>query len=58
MKHSLDRLFAPVALLAFAAYLGIIIWHVPRFGLVAVSLISVALGAYDFARTFWLRRQS
>ena len=58
MRHSLDRVFAPVALIAFAAYMALIIWHVPRVGLVAVTVISLGLGAYDFARTFWLRRQS
>ena len=58
MRHSLDKVFAPLALIAFAAYMALIIWHVPRFGLVAVTLISLALGAYDFARTFWLWRRS
>ena len=55
--NALDRIFAPIALLAFGAYLLIIITHVPRFGLVAVSIIAFALGAYDFALILFRRRK-
>lgn len=51
----LDRILAPLALLAFAGYLSILIWHVPKFGLIAVCVISVALGAFDFARILFHR---
>lgn len=38
-------------LLSFAAlviFLGILLWHVPRFDLGAVLVLSVALAAWDF----------
>lgn len=52
----LDRILAPLALLTFAAYLAILIWYVPRPGLVAVCIISVLLCAYDFLRSSYIRR--
>lgn len=52
---TLDRIFAPLALLAFAGYLGILIWNVPKFGLVMVSVIAVLLAAFDFARSAMIR---
>jgi hypothetical protein len=55
--NALDRIFAPIALLAFGAYLVIVITHVPRFGLVLVSIIAFLLGAYDFALTLLRRRR-
>jgi hypothetical protein len=55
MTH-LDRVVAPLALLAFAGYLGILIYYVPKPGLVAVSVISVLLGAFDFLRSTFIRR--
>ena len=52
----LDKLFAIVALLAFAGFLGILIWFVPRPGLVLVCVVSVLLCAYDFIRSTFIRR--
>ena len=52
----LDRIFAVLAFLAFAGFLLILIWHVPKPGLVAVSVASVAMCAYDFARSAFIRR--
>jgi hypothetical protein len=45
-----DRVVATLAMAAFAGYLGILIWHVPKFGLVAVSVIVVGMGVFDFGR--------
>lgn len=45
-----DRVVATLAMAAFAGYLLILIWHVPKFGLVAVSLIAVGMGVFDFGR--------
>jgi hypothetical protein len=53
----LDRIFAPIAVLAFGGYLLIIITHVPRFGLVAVSIIAFGLAAADFAITLFRRHK-
>jgi hypothetical protein len=53
---TLDRIFATLSLLAFAGFLGILIWFVPRPGLVAVSVISVLLCAFDFVRSAFIRR--
>ncbi len=55
--NALDRIFGPIAFLAFGAYLLIIITHVPRFGLVVVSIIAFGLGAYDFALILFRRRK-
>ena len=52
----LDRIFAPLAFLAFAGFLGILIWFVPQLGLVAGLRHRVALGAYDFVRSIFIRR--
>ena len=52
----LDRTFATLSVLAFAGFLLILIWFVPRPGLVAVCVISVALCAYDFVRSTYIRR--
>lgn len=52
----LDRLFAVLAFLAFAGFLGILVWYVPRPGLVVVSVASVLLCAYDFIRSTFIRR--
>lgn len=49
----LDRLFAVLAFLAFAGFLGILVWYVPRPGLVVVSVL---LCAYDFIRSTFIRR--
>ena len=53
---ALDKIFAPLALLAFAGFLGILIYYVPRPGLVIVCLISIALCAFDFMRSTFIRR--
>ena len=52
----LDRTFAVLSLLAFAGFLVILIWHVPRPGLVVVCVISIGLCAYDFIRSTFIRR--
>lgn len=52
----LDRVFAVLSLFAFAGFLGILIWFVPRPGLVAVSVIGVLLCAFDFLRSAFIRR--
>jgi hypothetical protein len=54
---ALDKLFAVLALLAFAGFLGILIMFVPRPGLVAVCVISVVLCGYDFYRSATMRRR-
>jgi hypothetical protein len=53
---ALDRIFALLSLLAFAGFLAILIWFVPRPGLVVVCVICVALCAYDFIRSTFIRR--
>ena len=50
MTH-IDRLFALLAFLSFAGFLGILIWFVPKLGLVVVSLICIAMCGYDFMRS-------
>ena len=52
----LDRLFATLAVLAFAGFMIILIWFVPRPGLVLVSIVSIGLCAYDFVRSTYIRR--
>jgi len=54
--RKLDLLFASLSLLAFAGYLGLLIWFVPRPGLVAVCIICVLLCAIDFVRSTFIRR--
>ena len=53
---ALDKIFATLSLLAFAGFLGILIWFVPRPGLIIVSIASVLLCAYDFVRSTYIRR--
>jgi hypothetical protein len=48
---NLDRVFALLSFFAFAGFLGILIWFVPKMGLVVVSLICIAMCGYDFARS-------
>jgi hypothetical protein len=55
MTH-LDRAFAILALLAFAGFLAILIYFVPRPGLVIVSVASILMCAYDFLRSNFIRR--
>ncbi len=52
----LDRLFALLALLAFAGFLAILIYFVPKPGLVLVSVASILMCAYDFLRSNFIRR--
>jgi hypothetical protein len=54
--NALDKVFAVLALLAFAGFLGILIWYVPRPGLIVVCVVSVLLCAYDFLRSAFIRR--
>ena len=53
---NLDRALALLSFLAFAGFLGILIWFVPRPGLVLVCVVSVLLCAYDFLRSTFIRR--
>ncbi len=50
MKTS-DVILALLALLTFAAFLGILVWKVPDPALIAVCLIGLALAVLDFTRT-------
>ncbi len=52
----LDRVFAALSFLAFAGFLLILIWHVPRPGLIAVCIVCILLCAYDFVRSTFIRR--
>ena len=52
----LDKVFAVLSLLAFAGFLLILIWFVPRPGLIAVCVASILLCAYDFIRSAFIRR--
>jgi hypothetical protein len=53
----LDKVMAAVSLFAFAGFLGILIWFVPKPGLVVVSLICIAMCAYDFLRSATAKRR-
>ena len=53
---ALDRIFALLSLLAFAGFLAILIFFVPRPGLVVVCVVCVGLCAYDFIRSTFIRR--
>ena len=53
---ALDKILATLSLLAFAGFLGVLIYFVPRPGLVAVCVVSVLLCAFDFARSAFIRR--
>ena len=52
----LDRVFATLSLLLFAGFLGILIWFVPKPGLILVCVLCVAFCAYDFVRSAYIRR--
>jgi hypothetical protein len=52
----LDRVLAVVSLLAFAGFLGILIWFVPKPGLMIVCVVCIGLCAYDFLRSTYIRR--
>jgi hypothetical protein len=53
----LDRIFASASLIAFGAYLLVVITKVPRFGLVAVVIVAFALAAFDFGLLLSRRRR-
>lgn len=46
-----DKLIAALALAFLAAFIGIIVWFVPDLDLIIVSVIAVAMGAYDFYKS-------
>ncbi len=51
----LDLLLATIATLCFVAYMAVLIWKVPSPPLIVVSVLGVAMAAYDFGRTYWRR---
>jgi hypothetical protein len=53
---TLDKVFAILSLLAFTGFLAILIYFVPRPGLVVVCVVCVLLCAFDFARSAFIRR--
>jgi hypothetical protein len=53
---TLDKVLAILSLLAFAGFLAILIYFVPRPGLVVVCIASVLLCAFDFVRSAFIRR--
>lgn len=44
----IDRIMALVAVVTLAAFLGILVWKVPRVDLAAVIAITLALALWDF----------
>jgi hypothetical protein len=52
----LDRVLAFLSLFAFAGFLIILIYYVPKPGLVLVCVASIGLCAYDFIRSTFIRR--
>ncbi len=44
----MDRLMALLALAVLAAFLGILVWKVPRLDLMAVTAITLGLALWDF----------
>ena len=46
-----DWIVAPLALIAFAFSVGVVIWFVPAPALVVVTVFGVGLAAYDFYLT-------
>lgn len=53
-----DVIIAMLALLTFAAFLGVLIWKVPDPALIAVCLIGLAMAVFDFTRTAVRRRSA
>ncbi|MCR9151122.1 MAG: hypothetical protein NXH83_13180 [Rhodobacteraceae bacterium] len=43
-----DRIPALVGFLTLAAFLAILVWHVPRLDLGAVAAVTLAFAAWDF----------
>ncbi len=44
----MNRVLATVAFLTLAAFIGILVWNVPRLDLAMVSLFALGLAFYDF----------
>jgi hypothetical protein len=53
----LDLVFATLAFLAFAGFLGILIYFVPKPGLILVCVVCAGLCAYDFVRSATAQRR-
>lgn len=49
----MDRLMALLALAVLAAFLGILVWKVPRLDLMAVVGVTLALASWDFIANAW-----
>ena len=49
----MDRLMALLALVTLAAFLGILVWKVPRIDLFAVIAITLVLATWDFIGNAW-----
>ncbi|EYD72697.1 hypothetical protein [Limimaricola hongkongensis] len=47
----LNRIMTIVALAVFLGFLGILVWHIPRFDLGAVLAVTVALVLWDVFTT-------
>lgn len=52
----MDRILPIAAFLILAAFLGVLVWFVPRLDLGAVVAITLALTGWDFARSIFSRR--
>jgi hypothetical protein len=52
----LDRIFAAIGFFAFAGFLGILIYFVPKTGLILVCIVCIGLCGYDFIRSTYIRR--
>jgi uncharacterized membrane protein len=46
-----DRILALAAYLTLAAFLGILVWNVPRLDLGVVVAVTLALAGFDFVRS-------
>ncbi len=44
----MNKAMALIAFLSLAAFLGILVWHVPHWDLIAVTAVVVLLAARDF----------
>lgn len=44
----MDRLLCIVAFAVLVAFVGVLLWHVPRYDLGGVALATLALAAWDF----------
>ena len=43
-----DRALSILAFLVLAAFIGVLIWKLPRLDLIMVSAVTVGLAAFDF----------